>query len=137
MTDTPANNYPRFVTASIKLVLAEFQRQQDVYLGALDHLDSKAFNLLGWSSLAITIVSALSFPDLVKAGRLFPFIVLSVVAVSYLVVVALCLCAIVPADYDLPVPIDWDELHDAYLLEFGQTKQSEPCLVRLEAPKNE
>ena len=25
----------------------------------------------------------------------------------------------------------------AFLLEFGQTKQSEPCLVRLEAPKNE
>jgi hypothetical protein len=115
MNDIPGINFD-----SAGLVLTELQRQHDVHLAASDILDEKAARLLEWASLALVIVSAISTPELIKAGKTLPVAALIVTLVLYVAIVIISLKVIYPQKYQLPIGLDWDEMCDLYMLQSEQ-----------------
>jgi len=115
MSDTP-----KVDKDSIGLVLTELQRQHDVHLESADTLDGKAASLLEWASLALAVVAAISTPELAKAGKTIPLVIVLVTVALYLLIVVLSLKAIFPRLYKLPIGIDWDEMCNLYLMQDGQ-----------------
>lgn len=111
---------------ALKVVLAELQRQHDTHLNALQEIDGKATGLLEWSSLSISVVTALSISDLVKSGKTMPLIVLGIALTLYLSIVVLSLFAIFPRDYELPIGLDLKDICEFYLVpgEYDALEQS-------------
>lgn len=114
------NDIPEINKDSAGLVLTVLQRQHDIHLAASDILDEKAARLLEWASLALVIVSAISTPELIKAGQTLPVAALIVTLVLYVAIVITSLKVIYPRKYQLPIGIDWDEMCDLYLLHSEQ-----------------
>jgi hypothetical protein len=100
-----------------RIVLAELQRAFDKKYAASDILDGKLQNTLNFTSIIVSIVSAIEASSFVnKVGNIFWF-VLGIVIILYILVVWLVLVrGLNPTSYDQPISNNWDELEERYFL---------------------
>jgi hypothetical protein len=117
---------PKIFEKSSAIVVEEFRLMNDQALETGRRLDDKAISLIEWSSIALVIASALELQSLAQGQVITPLIILVVAVILYLSVVVLCLIALWPQDYELPLPIEWNGLYDLYL-----SKEEDSCLTQV------
>ena len=105
---------PQVVKESLRIVTDELRQENEQCIQSARHLDNKAISMLGWSGLALSIVSALQLTSAASPSGTLLIVTAAIAVLLYAALVLFCLGVLVPWDYHQPLRPDWDELYDHY-----------------------